>query len=203
LLVTSLVSGIKTLNTTQEGRLTAIETINATQSTDITGIKTLNTTQDNRLTTIETVNTTQSTSISNNANAITSLTSRVYTVEQGRVLRCRLTCSSGVRAVENNHRFRQFENTKYVFYYNEGHIKLLLTLYNGPQSTDFSVSGSGCQVNPPSRTNVMWVMPGDKAPYYLGSDLVGHTCELYFVRAYGTEFANIQTTGFFDLVIKF
>jgi hypothetical protein len=54
---------IKTLNTTQDGRLTAIEGLNVTQSTDIINIKTLNTTQDGRLTTIESLNTTQSTDI--------------------------------------------------------------------------------------------------------------------------------------------
>jgi hypothetical protein len=69
---------------------------------------------------------------------INSLTSRVYTVEQGRVLRCKLTCSNGVWSLLNNHGFRQFENTKYVYYYSEGHIKLLLSKYNGPQSIDFT-----------------------------------------------------------------
>lgn len=62
-----------TLNTTQDGRLTAVEGVNATQTTNITtnttniathetrlnGIDTLNTTQDGRLTAIETLNTTQ------------------------------------------------------------------------------------------------------------------------------------------------
>jgi hypothetical protein len=49
----------------------------------------------------------------------------------------------------------------------------------------------------------MWVMGGDKEAYYINSVLVGYTCELYFVRSYGTEFANLQDTGYFDLIIHF
>jgi hypothetical protein len=107
----------------------------------------------------------------------------------------------------NNHGFRQFSSADgggFIKSISEGRIEVLIDFNTtNVNSVDFSVSGSGCQIQPPNRTNLLWVMPGIKSNYYISSVLVGFKCKLYFVRAYGTEWANVVDTEYFDLVIKF
>jgi hypothetical protein len=74
-------TGIDTLNTTQNTRLTAIETLNTTQDTRLTGIDTLNTTQNTRLTVVETLNTTQDTRLTGIDTLNTTQNTRLTAVE--------------------------------------------------------------------------------------------------------------------------
>lgn len=57
--IVSRLSGIDTLNSTQNNRLSSIESVNTTQSTDISSLKTRATNLEDRATTIETLNSTQ------------------------------------------------------------------------------------------------------------------------------------------------
>jgi hypothetical protein len=137
-------------------------------------------------------------------NTLATNTAIIDTLEIKNVARCKLTCTTaGVWSMSNIHGFRQYIGGGYIYSYGVGHIGVVLDVAYGVSSTDFSVTGSGCQIQPPNRTNILWVMPGTKSAYFSGGVLIGYTCDLYFVRAYGTEWANVVDTGYFDLVINF
>jgi hypothetical protein len=74
-------TAIETLNTTQDTRLTGIDTLNTTQDTRLTGIDTLNTTQNTRLTAVETLNTTQDTRLTGIDTLNTAQNTRLTAIE--------------------------------------------------------------------------------------------------------------------------
>jgi hypothetical protein len=155
------------------------------------------------LTNCSTVNTIN-TNIGTINTTLASNTTRINALEIKSVARCKLTCTTaGLWSMTNIHGFREYIGGGYIYSYGTGHIGVVLDVAYGVSSVDFSVTGSGCQIQPPNRTNLLWVMPGTKSAYYSGGSLIGYTCELYFVRAYGTEWANVVDTGYFDLVIHF